>query len=324
MASFAKATFDVASYLACRPTYPQKVYETILAHHRSRGGRFDHLVDVGCGPGFVALSLSPHFKSTTALDPSKKMVDVGLQPSDPSRPRIEYKVGTAESLVEAGVKEADLVTAGQAAHWFDHKKTWAELSKVVRPGGTVAYIGYAELVFPSHPRLNPLFSHFSSKIIGAYWSQPGRSIVENLLDAVPFPVTPTTSPSSPGVGGDASGEHLLPLDQIDEPPSLQLDDSGWDPTTAIRIRSTPTKPWLMTRPMSLDQFEGYLRSASAVHEYRQAHPEEKRGEGDGDVVDRFMVDIRNGLESEGMVDKDGKGKFEVGWPLVVMMIKKKP
>ncbi|WWD20867.1 hypothetical protein CI109_105344 [Kwoniella shandongensis] len=323
MASFAKATFDVGSYLASRPTYPKKVYDVILAHHRSRGGRFDHLVDLGCGPGFVALSLSPHFRHTTALDPSKKMVEVGLQPSDPTLPRIQYKVGTAEKLIEEGVKEADLVVAGQAAHWFDHQKTWTQLSKVVRPGGTVAYIGYAEPVFPTHPQLDHIYHHFSSQIIGPYWSQPGRSIVENLLNAVPFPITPIVT--DPPLRYDLEEGGMSPV-RITEPPTPNLEENNWDPTTAIRLRHTTERPWLMKRSMTLDQFEGYLRSNSAVHEYRHAHPDEKTVAegGDGDVVDRVMVDIRKGLEGVGVGDKEnGQEEFEVGWPLVVMMIKKK-
>lgn len=79
-----------------------------------------------------------------AIDPSKKMVELGLQPADPSLPRIEYSVGSAEDLGAAGLKPGDggvdLIIAGQAAHWFDYPKVWKEFSKFVRPGGTVAFI----------------------------------------------------------------------------------------------------------------------------------------------------------------------------------------
>ena len=29
---------------------------------------------------------------------------------------------------------------GQAAHWFDHSRVWPQLTRHVRPGGTVAYL----------------------------------------------------------------------------------------------------------------------------------------------------------------------------------------
>lgn len=92
---------------------------------------------------------------------------------------VEYKVGNAEDLDSAGVgvgdNGVDLVVAGmstfltipsflsphlcllacshlfcklmkmgmylgQAAHWFDHSKVWPQLTRHVRPGGTVAYL----------------------------------------------------------------------------------------------------------------------------------------------------------------------------------------
>jgi len=122
-----------------------------------RGHRSSAAADAA---GFVALAVSPHFEHTLALDPSRKMVDVGMQPEHGAK--ITYAVGTAEDADAAGVgrgeEGADLVVAGehrpasisrsrrsadgigQAAHWFDHAKTWAQLATHVRPGGTVAYL----------------------------------------------------------------------------------------------------------------------------------------------------------------------------------------
>jgi hypothetical protein len=85
------------------------------------------------------------------------MISKGLQPSDPSLPRIEYRVGTAEHLedptagIGAGEDGVDLVVAGQAAHWFDYPKVWKQLTRSVRSGGTVAFIvgtSGRELVMP--------------------------------------------------------------------------------------------------------------------------------------------------------------------------------
>lgn len=84
----------------------------------------------------MALNLAERFEQVTGLDPSKKMVAVGLQSP---KNNITYAVGDAEST---GLEDqsVDLVIAGQAAHWFDHQKTWKELRRVLRPKGTVAYV----------------------------------------------------------------------------------------------------------------------------------------------------------------------------------------
>ena len=68
--------------------------------------------------GFVALALARHFQDVRALDPAKKMVQTGLQPSDSAAPRIRYAVGNAEDLAAAGIGEGengvDLVVAGES------------------------------------------------------------------------------------------------------------------------------------------------------------------------------------------------------------------
>lgn len=103
-------------------SYPQEVYDIILAYHfnfsPSRSGPYKdgntRFLDLGCGPGFVASTLAPHFEHTLGLDPSKKMVDIGLQPVRGEK--VEYRVGNAEDLDSAGVgvgdQGVDLVVAG--------------------------------------------------------------------------------------------------------------------------------------------------------------------------------------------------------------------
>lgn len=351
MKSFADSSFDVERYLSCRPSYPQEAYDIILAYHfhfppnRSglKGGN-TRLLDLGCGPGFIASTLAPHFEHTLGLDPSQKMVQVGLQPVRGGK--VEYRVGNAEDLDNAGVgvgdHGVDLVVAGQAAHWFDHSKVWPQLTKHVRPGGTVAYLGYAELLFPSHPHLTHLFTRFSSSPpphgIGPYWSQPGRGIVEGLLDRVPFPVKPGPGPRRAEVEEVERVVGRRPVMMIDEPAldpkpfsdTLEWYEAEWAPETAVRIRHTPSSPFLMRQHWTLAQLEAYLRTFSATHEYWRANPQdEAKGKvelkvktGEGDVVDRFMAVIKEAFEKEGVVDRDGKGSFDVAWPLVLMMIKK--
>ncbi|WVQ72717.1 hypothetical protein IAR50_002277 [Cryptococcus sp. DSM 104548] len=329
MTSFAKASFDVAAYLHCRPSYPQKVYSLILSYHSATRSspQWGTLLDLGCGPGFVASELAPRFDRTIALDPSATMVSIGLQPKGHDQiggKQIQYKVGKGEDLAAAGIQDnsVDLVVAGQAAHWFDHAKVWPQLTRAVRPGGSVVYLGYAEMQFPDYPNVTSRFSNFSSNVIGKYWSQPGRSIVENLLDEVPWPATST--PVSAEIQQAIAKEGAT---------IFQADQSGWDLSTAVRVRHSPESPFLMKQSWSLAQLEGYLRTFSAVHEYFAANPEDRakrvgqgqedwKGSPTGDLVERTVWELRQELEKSGAL-KNGKEEFEVAWPLVLMMIKKK-
>ncbi|RXK41065.1 hypothetical protein M231_01696 [Tremella mesenterica] len=329
---FAKASFDVAAYVAARPTYPQKLYDLIYSYHSSNGGKFEHALDLGCGPGFIALNLAQRFPKVTALDTSVKMLSSALQPP-PSFTQINYQVSSAETISTApGLeKGVDLVIAGQAAHWFDHSKVWKELSRVVKPKGTVAYIGYAEMTFPQYPKLNKMIHHHSSSVLGPYWSQPGRSIVEGLLDSIPFPIYPSSTSLSINVKSLPSLNGGHPINSIIQeplPPSEEIRDSDrdwdsdWDSSTALRLKSSSKGPWALQKSFIWENLEEYLRSWSSYASYLDAHPEERqfRGKGaQGDLVDRLLVNLKTSVGQ----NEEGKIGVEVAWPVVLMLIKKK-
>ncbi|KAL1412444.1 hypothetical protein Q8F55_000189 [Vanrija albida] len=328
MAQFAKTTFDAAGYLASRPTYPARAYDLIVAYHRLRGGQTGHALDLGCGPGFMALNLAPHFERVTALDPSAKMVAVGVQPQPPAA-KITYGVGTSEDLGAAGIApgSVDLVVAGQAAHWFDHARTWPQLARALRPGGS----GYGELTFPAHPALNALVTryHHDPAGVGAYFAQPGRSIVEGLLDRVPFPVAPRFDASLlqtlPDVESEDPAAHPVAAVVDELPPTPADGGDAWDATTAVRLKAGTEGPWFIHRQWTAKEFEAYLRTSSAVAGYQEAHPEDKARRrsagGQGDIVDLFVDEVRDGLRKEG-VDFD-KEPVHCAYPLVLVLIKKK-
>lgn len=273
----------------------------------------------------MALGLAPHFQRVSAQDPSKKMVDIGLQPPSPASP-IHYSVGSVEDMSFLPPSSVDLVIAGQAAHWFDHAKSWPELSRVLRPGGTVAYVGYGELFFPAHSRASEIFADMMRRVdFKPYWSQPGRGIVEGLLDAVPFPVTPALGSETEALLAqipDLEGAGTPIADRIQEP-SLGEDVKGlWDPSTAVRIKRSTTEEWTLKRRWNSQRLDAYIRTSSAYHAYATANPDDtaRKGHGkDGDIVDRRVAQIGEVLRADGV----GEGaEVDVAWPLVVMMIKR--
>lgn len=182
MATFSSPTFSSQNYSSFRPRYPSTLYDDFLIPYHQ--GRRNALLDLGCGPGIVTRPLSTYFKSVTGTDPSGVMLESARE-NTPSEqyPNITYRQASAENLPFVPDASIDMVVVGQAAHWFDHSRWWKEMARVIRPGGTVAAWGYRDWVFPQYPKASVLVRQYSNEKdkMGQYWSQPGRSYVDDRL-----------------------------------------------------------------------------------------------------------------------------------------------
>jgi len=281
----------------------------------------------------MALELAKTYKEVTGLDPMEGMVKAGLQPADK---RIRYAVGNAEDLSAAGIEDAsiDLVVAGEAAHYFDHAKSWSEVGRVLRPKGTVAWVvsndvggavvglplqplvmtalhlgdsadaqGYGRISFPGHERANTVINKLMDVTLASYWSEPGWSISEGLYDRIPFPVLPapnTLAQSLPDLEGPGHPRNST----IAEPLPVGKGE-GWDPASALRLKSGDCGEWRLKERWTLHQLEKCLRSWSSVKRFQ-----DKKGE---DVVAEVMEQLGPILGDE----------FDVAWPLVIMLIRRK-
>jgi SAM-dependent methyltransferase len=121
----------VENYEKYRPSYPGALVDWILEPFRGLPPR---ILDLGCGTGITARLFAPRSKSIVGVDPNEEMLEraraKGLE-------RGEYKRGESTNTgLEAG--SIDLVIAGQAFHWFDLEPTFAELARVLVPGGWCA------------------------------------------------------------------------------------------------------------------------------------------------------------------------------------------
>ena len=88
------------------------------------------IVDLGAGTGKLTRRLLELGHRVTAVEPLPEMLD-RLRAAAPGATAV---LGTAEvmPLVDGS---ADVVTAGQAFHWFDHDRALPEIARVLRPGG---------------------------------------------------------------------------------------------------------------------------------------------------------------------------------------------
>lgn len=197
-------------------------------------------------------------------------------------PNVRFHAGAAETLPWLADNSVDLVVAGQAAHWFDPARVWRELARVVRPGGTVAFWGYADATLPGRPgasRVVREWAHGEGKM-GPYWTWPGRGICEGLYrDLVP----------DVEVGWSD-------VERIEYCPS----EEGVGKGTGMRF---------LWKDMTLNDFADYVRTWSGYHGWKEAHEN-----AEVDVVDELVHEI---MIVEGIEGREQEVTVEWGTGLVM-------
>jgi len=168
-------------YAKYRPTYPVALFQ-FLASATSA----DTLAwDCATGNGQVAVALTDYFSNVVASDASPRQIDAAIQHTG-----IEYCVATAEQSGLASTS-VDLITVGQAIHWFDEALFMAEARRVLRPEGVLAIWCY-ELCQVSD-ECDAVVDKLYGDILGNYWS-PERMMVEQGYSGVAMPGVPVPAP----------------------------------------------------------------------------------------------------------------------------------
>ncbi len=163
-----------AAYAAHRPTYPAALVDWLAAQCPAR----DAALDVGCGSGQLSVLLADRFRSVTGIDASAAQLAQAEK-----RANVDYRVAPAE---HTGVADrcVDLVTAAQAAHWFDRPAFYAEAKRVGRKDAVLALITYN--VATIDEEIDPVVKHFYKHVAGPYWP-PDRRHVEEGYRSFDFP-----------------------------------------------------------------------------------------------------------------------------------------
>jgi ubiquinone/menaquinone biosynthesis C-methylase UbiE len=163
-----------ADYALYRPGYPTALYDWVF----DRVSCFDSAWDCGTGNGQVANVLAKRFKKVEATDISDAQIQEAVSPAN-----VHYRVSPAESTPFDSTS-FDLITVGQALHWFDFDRFNAEVKRVAKPGALLAVWTY-ELLSIS-PETDAVIADFYRNTVGTYWDKERRH-VENQYAAIPFP-----------------------------------------------------------------------------------------------------------------------------------------
>ncbi|GHG71159.1 class I SAM-dependent methyltransferase [Comamonas sp. JC664] len=143
-------------------------------------------IDVGCGSGQLTRALAERFDTVVGIDPSADQLAHAVPHA-----RIQYRVAPAEQL-GGDDHRASLVTAAQAAHWFDLPRFYDEVRRVSVPGALLALISYG--VPQLDAALNSRFLAFYTDELGPYWP-PERQLVDSGYVDLPFPFPERETPT---------------------------------------------------------------------------------------------------------------------------------
>jgi SAM-dependent methyltransferase len=168
-------------YASFRPGYPPALFDFVASLPRGR----DLAWDCATGNGQAAGPLAARFSRVIATDASAEQ----LAHAEPY-PNVEYRQAPAESSGLAD-RSVDLVTVATAVHWFDFERFYAEVERVLAPGGALAVWAYN--LARISPEVDVWTDRLSHEVVRAWWP-PERRFVDEEYRTLPFPFAEVAVP----------------------------------------------------------------------------------------------------------------------------------
>jgi SAM-dependent methyltransferase len=125
-------------YLRGRPPYSAHLL-AVLTDELGLDGT-GRLLDVGCGPGVLAVQLAPAFDEVVGLDPDPVMLDEAARHAAQHGVVATWIEAPAERIPELGLGSVRLATFGQSFHWTDRDTVAEAVFDVLEPGGSIALV----------------------------------------------------------------------------------------------------------------------------------------------------------------------------------------
>ncbi|HEX4303802.1 MAG TPA: class I SAM-dependent methyltransferase [Rhizomicrobium sp.] len=135
------ATFDprrfrttVPFYARYRLGYSDALVTRAAALAGLRPG--DAVMDLGCGPGLLAVPLARLGFKVVAVDPEPDMVDACRAAAQEAGVAVDVRLGSSFDLPAGPFR---LVTMGRSFHWMDRAATLRSLDRIVTADGALAF-----------------------------------------------------------------------------------------------------------------------------------------------------------------------------------------
>jgi SAM-dependent methyltransferase len=208
-------------YSRHRPLYPDELF----SHLAGLCQRHDLAWDVGAGSGQAAVGVARHFAQVLATDASGEQIAHAR-----SHPNVTYRQAPAYS---SGLEDGsvDLVTVATALHWFDLEAFYAEVRRVLRPGGLIAVWGYQDTRVDTS--VNSVLVRYRKEVVGQDWGFQVGLLTEQYR-TIPFPFEEVTAPAHLVARADMALEDVLGYLESWSATQRHRERTGQDPIEAIR------------------------------------------------------------------------------------------
>ena len=167
------------TYAAHREPYPAAFFAA-AADALKLSGR-EALVDLGTGPGVLALGFAPYVQRILGVDPEPAMVAAARKAATQARVAFPVLNARAEDL-GADLGPFDVVTIGRALHWMEREPTLAALERISAPGAHILICG------SSSSKVNPWRAAYDA-VVHAWSAGRGeehRRVHEHFFDGSRF------------------------------------------------------------------------------------------------------------------------------------------
>lgn len=109
------------------------------------------LLDIGCGPGPLAIGFAPFVRRCEGIDPEPGMIEAGQAAAERAGARVVFHLGRMEDF-PAGAS-FDVVTIGRALHWLDRRPALEVLERIVSEKGLILICRPTSIETPATPWL---------------------------------------------------------------------------------------------------------------------------------------------------------------------------
>ena len=171
------------AYASFRPHYPESLFAWLAAQCAERL----RALDIACGNGQASHPLREHFKQVLACDASLEQLQAGAD-----QPGLQLFVAEAQTQPLPS-QSLDLIVVAQALHWFATPAFFAEVRRLLKPGGV--FCAWCYSLMRIDDELDALIDEFYWNTLGGYWPL-GRASVDAGYRDIDNPFTPLAPPAS--------------------------------------------------------------------------------------------------------------------------------